>query len=211
MEDIRAEHVTMVKKAANIHWSRIKGKTWIDFDDLMQAGYMGLIRGLRYVDPKKGSGKSYLWTTIYLRIQREISKTSHTLYVGESFKRCVYKIMASPGEGDAEYWANKLDVSLEHVRQVIAYVNTGSVFSLEYEYDEDGDGFTLHDVIGNPVDAEEAAWEKIDALCSTDFERQVVRLLAQGYVQREIGIMTGRPEQSVYRAFRHVRERYAGG
>lgn len=209
MEAEIAEYRTMVTKAAAIHWSRIRGKSYLDLDDLKQAGMMGLIDALRLYDPAKGNKPAYLWKTIYLRIQKEITYLNHTFYTSRYFKDHVTQVSRAGGEGDAEYWAKQLGVPLNSAREVLMHINT-EFQSMDYSYDNEGEGFTLHDLIGKPDVPEDDGWENIDLLCATDFERKVLRLLAAGYVQREISEMTGRPEYSVYKAFRKVRERYAG-
>lgn len=213
MENAIARHTPMVYKAARLHWSRIRGSRSMifDLDDLVQVGLMALNDGLSRYDPSNGASEhTFLWKTVYLRMQREISTHNHMFKTTEAFKRLASKIHAS-GELDAELWAKKLGITRRYAQDMIDYLSTRWT-SLDIPLDDDDENFTLHELIGNPVnDDDESAWERIDVYCKTDFERTIVRLIADGYVQREISEITGRPEYSVWKSFRAVRKRYKGG
>lgn len=213
MEDRIAQHRTLVKKAANRHWRRIKGKTWLEFDDLLQAGFIALVGGLSRYDPAAGNELAFLWKTVYLGIQKEISNLNHTLYVSQQFSRYAGKIGREEGPQDATEWASRLGITEKHARALIAYIRTVCQ-SLDVSYDENGEGFTLHEIIGTPdySEAEADAWDTIfEWLCKTEFEMAVLKLTYAGYAQREIAAFTNRPEYSVYKAFRRIKERYKGG
>lgn len=213
-DDAIERHRTLVKMAANRHWSRIKGRTWLGVDDLEQAGLIALVGGLARFDPEAGNENSYLWKTVYLGIQKEISTHSGAFYISSLFLRCVNKIRQDE-QRDATEWAKRLDVSVEYAREVIAYIGTVCQ-SLDAPHDVHGkDKFTLHELIANPPDeseAEEEAWEKLfERLCKTEFEKTVLKLTYEGQTQSEIAEVTSMSEHSVYRAFRRIRERHLGG
>lgn len=212
MENAIARHTPMVYTAARTHWSRIRDKSVavISLDDLVQVGLIALVDGLSRYDPTIGASEhTFLWKTVYLRMQREISTHNHMFKTTEEFKRLASKIHAS-GELDAELWAKRFGITRRYAQDMIDYLSTRWT-SLDIPLDDDEDSPTLYEIIATPTDDEEAAWERIDELCKTEFERTIVRLIAAGYVQREISEMTGRPEYSVWKSFRAVRRRYKGG
>lgn len=214
MENAIERHRAMVQRAANIHWNRIKNRcTTLDLDDLIQVGLIALVLALKRVNPDAGSERSFLWKTVYLCIQREITAHHHTLYVSHRFKRYASQIWESGELDDAGKWAQKLNITPQHAQEMLCFLTT-QWHSFDKNYDVGGDQpFSLHEIIGKPDDTDEDdAWEKIfERLCKTDFERSVLKLMYEGYVQREIGEITGRPEYSVYKAYRRIKERYSGG
>lgn len=204
MEDQIAQFRPMVEKAAHVHWNRIRGRTWLSLDDLIQAGYIGLVTGLRRYDPslsydEKGI-EAFLWLTIYHTIQKEISRNNHTLYVGLKFKRQA-SFMRKGGEKTVSEWAKELGVRESTVKEMQDYLD--AIYqSMDYAYnDETGDGITLHQLLPSAecqiAEFHEAmeAWEWIDSACRSDLDLAIVRLKAMGYNNAEIVRMIGSHER----------------
>lgn len=189
MEDLESallRHRPLVEKAARLQWARVKGRTWLGYEDLLQAGYVGLIEALRRFDPQMG-GNGFLYLSIYGAIQHEVTENTHTLRVGNRFKQHASKIHASDDQ-DETVWAAKLGVTVSTVRRMKEYLAT-EFHSMDYPYDqEDGEPFTLHEITGE----EDAGYtaseirEKIESACINDFDRAIVHLRSQGYTNPEI-------------------------
>lgn len=204
MEEQLAQFRPMVEKAALVHWSRIRGRTWLSLDDLFQAGYIGLFEGLRRYDPslsynEKGI-EAFLWLTVYSAIQKEITNHNHTLYVGVKFKRHASQIRRG-GEKTVSEWAKELGVQEKTVQEMQDYLDV-IYQSMDYVYNaENGDGITLHQLIPSNDchidDFHEATdtWERIDRACRSDLDRAIVRLKSMGYTHAEIVQMVGTNER----------------
>lgn len=185
-------HKKLVERAAKHYWQRIKGRSWLGYEDLLQAGYIGLVEGLRRYDPATGFKEiTYLWPTVYGMIQKEITSHNHTLKVGQRFKNYASKIHNALGNPDMpqddQAWSEHLGVSVDEIKIMQQYLATGYM-SMEYAYDEDGETFSLHDVIAAPDDKFEDVdlMDRIDRACLSDFDRRIVRLRELGYTLTEI-------------------------
>lgn len=207
MDEQIAQYRNMVEKAAKYHWSRIEGRTWLAYDDLFQAGCVGLIEGLRRYDPNTGNAIStFLWPTIHGYIKKEITQNNHTLRVGNRFKRYASRIHASDDQDEAE-WSAKLGVSVDEVRLMKEYLASG-VQSMDYEYDEN-EGTTLHDIIGDVDEGYESAeiWERIEAACISELDRTIVRLRMKGHTNTEIvGMVQDVPGQKTWGRSKNMKQ-----
>lgn len=224
MESQIAQFRPLVEKAAGVHWRRIRGKTWLSQDDLLQAGYIGLLEGLRRYDPSRSYDEkgieAYLWLTVYNYIQKEITNNNHTLYVGVQFKRFA-SCMRNNGQRTLAEWARALGVQERTAKEMQDYLAV-TYQSMDHVYKEDlGDGITLHELLPSGVDAindlheEMDVWERIDRVCCSDLDRAVLRLRAMGYTILEIAAMIGKhermnipsPEKKVSAIIHRIRKR----
>lgn len=208
MEDRIAQFRPLVEKAAKRHWYRIKGKTWLAYDDLVQAGYIGLLDGLRRYDPSMGTALStYLWPTIYGTISKEITSNNHALKVGHRFKRYASHIHASDNQ-DAKAWAKRLGVSVAEVKTMLRYLAT-SVQSMDYPYDDNGETVTLHEIVGVSDSAYDTTdlREAIEEACISELDRAIVRLREQGFTNTEIvGMVDGIPGMKQWKRSKNMKQ-----
>lgn len=185
-------HRHIVERAARRHWSRVKNRTFLEYNDLLQAGYIGLIQGIERFDPGMGYAEyTFIWPTVYLSIQKEITENGHTLKVGREFKSLASKINASLIQ-DVQTLAATFGITEKEVRTVQRYLAIGYV-SMDHAVDENGEIFSLHEKIGT-VDKynhedDFDAWAVIDKYCISELDRAIVRLRGRGYTNMEIAQM----------------------
>lgn len=220
-DEIIVRHRSLVKMAAGRHWSRLKGKTWLSLDDLMQAGYIGLIEGLRRYDESKGFAEvTFLWPTVNYSILKEISKNNHSLKVGQRFKSYASKIHASESK-DVSELAKMLQISVSEVKVMQQYL-VAQVQSFDYTYDPEGE-FMLYEVVGgaDPTFEENEARAKIAKYCNSQLDHEIVRLREWGYTLSEIAQMVehvpnlrwnrGKNQKQISEALRRIRRRMRKG
>lgn len=135
---------------------RYKGRG-LSFDDLIQEGNLGLIKGLEKYDPDKGYMIStYVTFWIKQAITRAIADTGHVIRIPVHAYEVITKIQSITKEYENEYGylpsvkyiADKLNVSEEKIREYVFYMNNIDLVSLETPLKEDDDS-TLMDFIAD--------------------------------------------------------------
>lgn len=221
-EEVIARHRSLVEVAAKKHWYRVKNKTWLSLDDLLQAGYIGLMEGCERFDPSFGVKEAtFLWPTVDWAIRKEITKNGHTLKVGQKFKQKAIKVRNADTQ-DVAVLAQRLEVTEAEIKTMQAYLST-EYSSLEYDYGDEGDNFTLHEIIGveDRYYEESDAREKIEQYCVSELDRRIIRLREHGYSLQEIAQMVenvpnhkwNRPknEKQISETLRRLRRRMQKG
>lgn len=78
--DVR-DHAGLIHTVAQRYAAAARNNGGLSFDDLVQAGWIGAMRGAETYDPALGAPSTYLWQWIRQAIQREVADRAETVRV----------------------------------------------------------------------------------------------------------------------------------
>ena len=189
----------------------------LEFDDLKQAGNLGLIQAVKMFDYTKGYRFStYAIWWIRQAITREIADKDRTIRVPvhisevvQKIRRTAAKIEQQTGKpATLEDVAQALDMPLSKIKELWDMAWTTPTVSLDKPIGEDGDN-TLESIL---TDTSESPQEQADAAELKDCVSDVLSKLSpreQAVIRLRYGLIDGRPRtlEEVGEEYHVTRER----
>ena len=204
----------LVIEAAKKFLFRINNYPHIDFDDLVQTGYIGLIKAYDNFKPEYGTQFStYAVPMIEGEIRRFLIDNLELLKYSRQAKldfNHIYK--AGLIDEEPEMIASQLNIPIERVENALAYYRSRCPDSIQLIiHDDDSTPLTLEDKLGEEVDFDsnlelEFFLNKLD-----ERTRKIVEMRLQGMGQVEIGKRIGISQVQVSRILRRLKKQFKEG
>lgn len=204
----------LVIEAAKKFLFRINNYPHIDFDDLVQTGYIGLIKAYDNFKPEYGTQFStYAVPMIEGEIRRFLIDNLELLKYSRQAKldfNHIYK--AGLIDEEPEMIASQLNIPIERVENALAYYRSRCPDSIQLIiHDDDSTPLTLEDKLGEEVDFDsnlelEFFLNKLD-----ERTRKIVEMRLQGMGQVEIGKRIGISQVQISRILHDLRKRMKEG
>lgn len=175
-----------------------------DYEDLVSAGYIGLIGAIRRFDPKLGfSFSTFACHTIHGEIRNHVTRVGRPVRA----PRRIAELQSAIARKRLlhlphDQIALKLGVSIKSVKSAIELLGT-QVKSMDEEFDTGNGTVTLADQIGSYADHSKVHVEEFVSSL-TDQERRVLILKQAGYAQRVIGDKIGCTQVHVSRILKRI-------
>jgi RNA polymerase sigma-B factor len=191
----------------------------VEFADLLQVGYLGLVQAINRFDPDRGSDFiSFARPTVqgelrryfrdkrrWIRLPRKLQETK--LALRAATEALTHELGRGPTVAEL---ATRLAVDEELVLEVLTVDDTYTPASLDAgSGDEDADRATLADTLGGPDDRMDLVIDRMAVqpflAALTDREKQILHLrFFEDMTQSQIGARIGLSQMHVSRLLAHI-------
>lgn len=211
-EDVVREHKKLVHKICQ-RYASLCSKVGCEYEDLVNTGFIGLLKAFNNYDPTKFEGvtrfSTYAVPMIIGEIQRFIRDNNLGVKYSRSIKELYRRIVKEDLlNEDPAVIAEKLGATRDSVLHALEYDGGTPPASLQEAFyeDKDGDEITIEDHV--PVFADftgldvEGFYEIL-----TENERIVLKGRINDWPQRQIGELIGVSQVQVSRIEKHIRKK----
>ncbi len=188
-------------------------KLGVDYEDLVNVGSMGLLKGFKYFDGVKFNVRfsTYAIPMIRGEIQRYLGSQNPGLHYPRSIKELAYQIkIADMEDYQSDVIATALNVEKDKVVHALTYLSSRQPISVNKALiigsDGDDEITILHQVAIEDDSTELLVQEFVGSL--TETEQQIVSGLLAGNTQNEIAKKIGVCQVSVSRYQKKIRTKY---
>ncbi|KRT87072.1 MULTISPECIES: sigma-70 family RNA polymerase sigma factor [Bacillus] len=181
----------LVKRIAKYFWGQGK-RTGLDFDDLVQSGFEGLVTAFDHYNEEQGNKFiTFAHKIIFSRIFNSITRFSGALSFSQEVKTIGFKIKRMDlTEKDPTYISKRLNVSEFKAEMALAFIRHEKAIRLDpFLY---GDAEKHWGVIVGTTD--DTSIVEVNVFLSTlkSDDRKAIKLLMDGYSYRELGRIIGK-------------------
>lgn len=208
------KHEGLIREIAKKFLCRINYYPHIEFDDLVQTGYIGLIKAYNNFKPEYGTQFStYAVPMIegeikrYLRDNLELIKYSRQTKLDFSQINKAGLVNEKP-----EIIASQLKMPVERVKNALAYYQSHRPDSIQLViHDEDSTPLTLEDKLGEEVDFDTKLELEFFLKQLDERTRKIVEMRLRGLTQEQIAEEIGISQVQISRILHDLRKRMKKG
>jgi RNA polymerase sigma factor (sigma-70 family) len=183
----------------------------IEYEDAHSIGMIGLIKAYQNFNPDYGwRFATYAVPMIRGEVRRFMREFNPGVKFPRSVKELASKIKQHALENETvQVIAETLNVSLEKVKDAMDYIqNEKPRFLSDVVYDNGkNEEITLEEQISNEEDFSSIFVQEFMNILS-ERERKIVRMLMEGYTQKQIGKAIGVTQVQVSRMLQKIRDKY---
>lgn len=213
-DDFIQKNMGLVQMVVNKFLSRIEGNSFVDREDLVSLGTIGLIEAYDNFNPSFGTRFStYAVPMIMGRIKRFFRDHLDTIKFSRQFKTDYYKISKAgllnekPG-----VIAALLDMSVDDVENALAYYRYKYTDSLDQAiYQDDGEPITLAEKVGTEIDMDSSLEIEMFLKQFDDRTRKIIELRLNDLTQTQIAPIVGVSQVQISRILKKVQNQIKGG
>ncbi|KIU04435.1 sigma-70 family RNA polymerase sigma factor [Bacillus subtilis] len=203
-EETITQFTPLVRRIANGFWGQGKG-AGLDLDDLIQSGYEGLIAAYDHYDEKRENKFiTYAHKSIFNRTYKSIKRFSGFFSFSDEVKELGCKIKKLDLEKEeTAYISNMLSISHFKAEMALAFLRHEKIILFDPFQDKEkwrGSLATTDDT--SIIDV------RLFLSSLNDKDKKAIKLLMDGYTQRELGKITGKSGGYAYRVKERVAKKY---